>query len=110
MSVRYRSNVIPLKSAQARHASTALRRIADAIVEQSTPKTPKDTGFLRQKVLKQVLGPRGRLIWLQHYAAIQESKQFANYTTAGTGPHFAENAVKRVARNASQYFRRERLL
>lgn len=110
MSVRIQDNTPRLINAQSRSINTALRRIADAIVEESTRKTPKEFGFLRRNVLKQVLGHRGKVVWQQRYAAIQEVKQFRNYTTAGTGPHFAENAVKAVARRGSQFFKRERLI
>ncbi len=86
-------------------ASIALRLIASAIIVESTPKTPKRRGDLRQNVLKQVLGLTGKVAWNQDYAIFQESKQFKRYTTAGTGPHFAENAVAKVVEEAAKYFR-----
>lgn len=75
-------------------ASIFLRVAADVFIAVSDPKTPKKLGNLRRDVIRQVLGLSGKVQWQKNYAAIQESKQFKNYTTAGTGPHFAENAAK----------------
>lgn len=77
-------------------ASTFLRVAAENIVNESTRKTPMKTGRLRMDVLKQVLGLHGSVVWGKNYAKYQEEKQFQNYTTPGTGPHFAENAVKKI--------------
>lgn len=73
-----------------------MREIVEKIVNESQGRTPKKTGALRRNVLKQVLGKNGKIIWKQPYASIQEDVQFKNYTTAGTGPHYAERAVKKV--------------
>ncbi len=86
-------------------ANLALRLITSAIVNEATPKTPKDEGDLRLNVLKQVLGSKARITWRQPYAQIQEEKQFKNYTTPGTGPHYAENAVVKIFNEAVTYFR-----
>lgn len=75
-------------------ASIFLRFMTDEIVKNSTASTPKKTGRLRNDILKQVLGLKGRIIWGKNYAIYQEKKQYTNYTTPGTGPNFAENAVK----------------
>lgn len=61
-------------------------------------------------MLKQVLGLHGKVIWGKNYAGFQERKQYQNYTTAGTGPHFAENAVRTVAARADEHFRRAKLI
>lgn len=74
-------------------SSIFLRLMADTIVSISEPKTPKDTGRLRADVIKQVLGLSGKIIWGKDYAVYQETKQFRNYTTPGTGPRFAEDSV-----------------
>ena len=70
-----------------------LRLATDSVVQISTPKTPKKSGRLRMDIVKQVLGLKGKIIWGKNYGVYQETKQFKHYTTAGTGPHFAENAV-----------------
>lgn len=75
-------------------ASIFLRAMAEEVVNIADPKTPKKTGRLKSDVLKQVLGLKGKIVWSKEYAAIQEIKQFSKYTTPGTGPHYAENAVR----------------
>lgn len=91
-------------------ASIFLRTIAETIVRASTPKTPMKTGRLRMDVVKQVLGLRGKIIWGKNYAIYQEEKQFKNYTTPGTGPHFAENAVKEVISDTATVARQSGLV
>lgn len=87
-------------------ASIFLRIMSDNIVDISTPKTPMKLGFLRRGVLKSVSGLHGKVEWRTNYAAVQEvgsrkGKPFKNYTTPGTGPHFAENAVRRAVENTN---------
>lgn len=91
-------------------ASIFLRNAAEAIVKESTPHTPKKTGRLRMDIIKQVLGLHGRIEWGKNYAVFQEEKQFANYTTPGTGPHFAENAVKKIVSNTAAIARQVGLI
>ncbi len=79
-------------------ANVFLRTFADDVVKISTPKTPKDTGRLRSDVLRQVLGLKGKIVWQKNYAGIQEVKQFVNYTTPGTGPNYAKNAIKKAVK------------
>lgn len=88
-------------------ASIFLRLMSENIVNESTPNTPKKTNRLRLDVLKQTLGLSGKIVWAKKYASIQENKQHKNYTTPGTGPHYALNAVKssvaktrQIAKNA----------
>lgn len=80
-------------------ASIFLRLMADEIIKISTPRTPKKTGRMRMDVNRQVLGLSGKVKWGKNYAKYQETKQFINYTTGGTGPHFAEYSVKDGAKN-----------
>lgn len=75
-------------------ASIFLRVMTDEIVAASEPLTPKDTGRMRMDIVKQVLGLNAKIRWGKGYAIYQETKQFKNYTTPGTGPHFAEKGVK----------------
>lgn len=83
----------------------ALRFMLDAIDTTSQAGTPKRLGDLRNNKLKQVLGLSGVIQWRQRYAAIQEDVQHRNYTTPGTGPHYADNAVREVVDDAGTYFR-----
>jgi hypothetical protein len=82
--------------------SIFLRNMMDEIERESDPKTPKKSGRLRMDKIKQVLGLRGKMAWGKDYAAVQElgrrkgSRPFSNYTTAGTGAHYAENAMKKT--------------
>lgn len=107
MTVQDNSPAVIAKTKQ--KSSLALRLIADAIVAESTPKTPRRRGELRSNVLRQVLGTKGRIQWNAKHAVYQErgysSGPIRNYTTPGTGAHFAENAVKKVSAQGERYFR-----
>lgn len=96
MGVSYTDNIPAIKAATQQRASLFLRFMADEMIVSSTPNTPKKTGRLRMDVVKQVLGLNGKVKWGKDYAVYQEKKQFKNYSTAGTGPHFAENAANAI--------------
>jgi hypothetical protein len=100
MKVIVKDNMPKIVNDKKQKSSIFLRVLADEVVATSTPKTPQRTGQLRADVLKQVLGLTGKIIWGKRYAIFQEGKQYRNYTTAGTGPHFAENAVRDVVKNS----------
>lgn len=91
-------------------ASIFLRTIAEEIVSVSQDKTPKDTGRLRADVIKSVLGLSGKIRWQKKYAVYQEEKQFRHYTTAGTGPHFARDAVNLVVKQSDGIARKVGLI
>lgn len=76
--------------------SIFLRNMMDEIEREADPKTPKKTGRLRMDKIKQVLGLHGKMRWGKDYAVFQEVKKFRNYTTSGTGPHYAENAMRKA--------------
>lgn len=105
MSVQYTDNTGKIKNDTKQKTSIFLRLIADKIVGDSTPGTPKERGNLRQDIHKQILGLSGKIIWGKNYAVFQETKQFKNYTTPGTGPHFAENAAKKAHDHTSDVAR-----
>lgn len=104
MSYTYTSNIRQVNSIVDRAASLAVRNMLGATHKEAQPNTPKDTGDLKDNVVIQVLGTAGTITWMQDYAIYQEKNQHANYTTAGTGPHFALNAVKAVTKNSNKYF------
>lgn len=106
MSVKFNSNIPNIISDTDRKSSLAIRYALDDIDKIAEPKTPKKKGNLRRDTLKQVLGKRGKIAWKKEYAIYQEKKQHGNYTTPGTGPHFAENAVRKVVANSREYFKR----
>lgn len=119
-----------IKSERKAKVSLALRFALEGIHRQSTRNTPKKTGQLRADIKKTVTGHTGKIRWGKRYAAAQEvgymtvRKQrsfktsdgnwitlkpgryyFKNYTTPGTGAHFAENAVKKETREFRKYLR-----
>lgn len=87
-----------------------LRLATEQVVRIALPKTPKKQGNLRRDVIKQVLGLKGKVIWGKNYAGYQEEKQFRNYTTPGTGPHFAKNAVSDMIRVFSKIAKDAKLI
>jgi hypothetical protein len=101
MSVKYTSTTAQVDKQISIKSSIFLRTFADAVVAESTPNTPKEKGNLRNDVIRQVLGLKGKVVWGKNYAGIQETKQFKNYTTPGTGPHFARNAVENVTKRTN---------
>lgn len=120
MSIQIKDNSAKIVLETTKNASLGLRYIAEAVVDESTPHTPKDEGNLQRDVIKQVLGLNGSIQWRKVYAQAQErgywvtgplaGVKIKNYTTPGTGPHFAENAIRKVAKNYMTYFRKARLV
>jgi len=110
MSVKITDNTAKIILDTTRKSNLALRLMAEHIQDIAEPNTPRDTGDLRRNVLKRVLGLHGVIQWRQKYASILEGKQFANYTTAGTGPHYAENAVNAGVKDTDKIFRKARLI
>lgn len=110
MSVKFNDNTQRVIFDMNQNTSLALRFMLDGIDEKAFPKTPKDRGNLRKDILKQVLGKKATIVWQKKYAIYQETKQFKNYTTPGTGPGFAEDAVRHVAANSESYFKKARMI
>lgn len=110
MSVRLEDNTKLLEHQIKVRANIFLRKVADEIVSRSEPNTPKKTGSLRRSTLKTVNGLKGRVEWRKAYAARLEEKRFRNYTTPGTGPHYAEDAVRATVKDTKIIARRARLI
>jgi Minor capsid protein len=110
MSVTIQDNTVTYKNQTTRNANLALRFIMDAIQQTADPKTPKRLGNLRRDTLKSVVGLHGSIEWKKRYAGYQEEKQYKHYTTPGTGPHYAQNAVKAVVAKSDQYFHKAGLI
>ena len=94
------------------NASVMLRLMIRDIHKQAEPNTPYRNGSLRAEVLEQVNGLRGSIGWGVNYAKKQEegsSHGTWHYTTPGTGPHFARDAVSLINDNLSEYARKARL-
>lgn len=108
MSVQVIDFTPDIRNKTKQRASVFLRMICDNVVQISTPKTPRDLGNLSRDVLRQVSGLHGSIEWRKVYASYQErgkradgSRVVKRYTTPGTGPHFAENAVRRAVENTN---------
>lgn len=110
MSVKVDDNTATIVTDSLKGANLALRFMLDDIDRVANPVTPKKEGNLRRDLFKSVQGLRGTIKWQKGYAAVQEKKQFKNYTTPGTGPHYAENAVKKVTARSQEYFKKARLI
>jgi hypothetical protein len=90
-------------------ANIFLRMMADEVERIARPNTPKDLGDLKNNIVKQVLGLKGKIRWAQVYAAYQErgarkdgSHKVRRYSTPGTGAHFAENAIKEAEKRTAK--------
>ena len=110
MSVKVTNNTPALIAVRQNKVALAIRLMLEATHQTANPKTPKKYGRLRSDVRKQVQGTSGTIIWDKNYALFQEAgithgTTMRNYTTAGTGPHFAANAVLKVVRNAHAIFK-----
>lgn len=110
MSVKIKDNTGLIILDTERKASLALRYMLEDIHQIANPVTPKDKGYLRSNVLKTVLGLKGSIKWGQQYASRLETKKFINYTTAGTGPHYAEKSVQTVSKSPQNAMRKARLI
>lgn len=96
-SVKITDNTPLIKSNTKQRASLFLRHMAKEMIKISTPNTPKDTGRMRLDVIIRVFYVyHCTVVWGKNYSVFQEKKQYQNYTTPGTGPHFAENAAKKL--------------
>lgn len=106
MSVKTTDNTANVLNDVRAKTSAALRAMLDDIDRTARPVTPKRFGDLSQRVRKQVLGLRATIAWMTPYGVYQEEKQFENYTTPGTGPHFARNSVRQVVNRAAGHFKK----
>lgn len=100
MAVKITDHTGEVKNSLDQKANIFLRLFAEAVVLEAEPNTPQKLGNLRRDVVKSVLGLQGKIAWGKNYAKFQETKQYRRYTTPGTGPHFAENAIKAMIRKS----------
>lgn len=121
MSYTIKDNVPALIIKTKQEATAFLRIAGDELIKISTPKTPRRDNDLRSRVLKGVIGLSARVVWKMPYAAAQEAGQrtvrssgkvvrFRNYTTPGTGAHFAEDAAKQIPYRTAIIARRAGLI
>lgn len=113
MSVKYTDFTGNIISQTRIKSNIFLRTLCDRVVQISEPKTPRRLGNLRRDVLRQVLGLRGVIDWRKKYAQYQErgmradgTRRVRKYTTSGTGPHFAENAIRQAVQESESIIAR----
>lgn len=102
MKVIVKDYTVKVSNDLAQKASIFIRLAGEEIVDVSKDNTPMKTGALRRDVLKETLGTKGKVVWTKDYASKQEEIQHKRYTTPGTGPHFAKNAVNQVVQNTEK--------
>lgn len=130
MSYRYEDNTRLIEEKRKVQTSFALLYAINDIHREANKHTPMEFGLLRADVTKTVRGKQGKIKWGRKYAAAQEAGRmtvyktrtfrtskgnwvtlkpgvyrFRNYTTPGTGAHFAQNAVQKVTGNPLKYYR-----
>ena len=110
MSVKVVSHTTQIIAKNEANIPVAIRFALEDMKAISEPVTPKKTGDLRDSTVISVRGKNGKIIWKKRYAIYQEEKQFKNYTTRGTGPHFAKDAAMQVYKNSKQYLRKARVI
>lgn len=113
MAVKFRNNTAKLKTKIENNTAVMIRLMLRDIHAQAEPNTPMKTGNLRAQVVEQALGKSGYIQWNAEYATYQEDGSQGkpwNYTTQGTGPHFAENAVNDVVGQLDRYARKSNLI
>lgn len=100
MSVKVTSHTAEVVNLINNQNNIALRLFLEDVHKNANNRTPMKEGNLRKRVRKSVSGNKGEIEWDSHYAIYQENprKRF-KYTTPGTGPHFAENAVSEAMEN-----------
>lgn len=103
MAYRYVSNVRYVQAKTELGMEMAIRLALEDIRRTAAPMTPYKTGELRSSaVIRQT---EGVVNWIADHAEILENKEFQNYTTPGTGAHFAERAVRQVEQRFDQHLR-----
>lgn len=106
--VSNRAELVAMMSNRAIYANSLW---AHDIKRSSLAQTPLKSHQLRASIKTPAQGTKQRIIWDQPYAQYQErgmrydgTHQIKNYTTAGTGPWFAKNAVKKSLKKLPNYF------
>lgn len=114
MSVKVTDNTPRVELEMNQRFSLFVRTMLDEIHHHSRPVTPKKYGNLRDDVVKTTRGTKGKIVWDKVYAAVQErgmikGRPIRNYTTAGTGPKYAEKGVRKAILRAGDTLRKVKL-
>lgn len=107
MSVKVVDNTPQVRLHTNQKASLFLREFMEEAHRIAKPITPKDKGDLKNQVLKKALGNKATMEWRKVYASVQErgtikGSVIRHYTTAGTGPHYAEKGVRGALTKTTQ--------
>jgi len=98
----YFSNKIDYNKTVLIRAETALPQEFIRIYKKNVVAiTPKKTGALRRSIITQASGNQANISWRSRYARAQNEgghngAVYRNYTTPGTGAHFANIAYKKT--------------
>lgn len=113
MSVTIQDNTVSVKNDVETGMGLAIRLLLEDIFVEATPVTPMEKGDLRKRVLRKMEGNRkGSITWESSYAGVQEQGFrrtangivfFRNYTTPGTGPHYARDSVENIMARLPEY-------
>lgn len=104
MTVSFTSNASNVNRDVNIAAALAVRNMLESVRTESEPITPKRIGDLRKNIIISMNNTTGSITWHQDYSLYVEKKRFKNYTTPGTGPHFAERSVNAVVNNSDVFF------
>lgn len=122
MAVKVEDNTQVVKDDINVAAALTIRLMLNDIHSLSTPVTPLRENALRTSVIEYMpSSTKGIITWEVPYAGVQEKGYrtnpstgeriyFRNYTTPGTGPHYAEDSVKKVMANADKYMQQGGLI
>lgn len=111
MAVEIEDHTLEVEASVENALALTLRLATEDIHRRANDITPLRDNGLRTSVLKTMPNKTTAVIeWRVPYAAVQEqgyrtdprtgkTVMFTNYTTPGTGPHFAENSVKATMNN-----------
>lgn len=110
MKVRITNNLDRFTYEMEERLAGAFEQMAEDTKRYSQMKVPKDTGALRETAEVEKLSRFRFRVWYDRYndlgyAEVQETNQFVNYTKPGTGPHYLENAAKRIEGVATKYIK-----
>lgn len=117
MKVTITDNTANVKMDKKLKANLFIRYALDEVYDEARPVTPRKEGNLSRDVLRQTLGLKGKIVWRKIYAQYQEKGMrrggghvVKNYTTPGTGKHFARNSVLKVISKAPSIMKKAGLM
>lgn len=120
MSVTIKNNTPSVQFEIENGIGLAIRMLLEDIYVEANPNTPQKLGDLRARVIRKMdSNTKGSITWDSKYAAVQEKGyrmqgnrkiEFKHYTTPGTGPHYAQNAVEQTMKKLPNYLKKVGLI